>query len=148
MQPRTFYLIKEVEHFVKSQLNQRLSEIGLKGSHYAVLSMLNRQEPLSSAQIARRFFVTAQSSYEVISWLEKKQLIERREDPKNRRILLISLTNAGREAITACDRIGDELEEEIFSILSPSEFIVLKLALWKILQKKQDNYSKGKNKTT
>jgi DNA-binding MarR family transcriptional regulator len=147
LQTRTFYLIKEVEHFVKSQLNQRLREIGLQGSHYAVLSMVNRPEPLSSAQIARRFFVTSQSSYEVVSSLEKKQLIERHEDPKNRRILRISLTDAGRELLAACDRIGDELEEEIFSMLSPSEFEGLKLALWKILQYKRDHYSIGKNNT-
>jgi DNA-binding MarR family transcriptional regulator len=131
---RTIYLLKQVEVVIKIRVDQKLRDFQLTGGQYAVLSLVNRPELLSSAQIARRFFVTPQSANEVVFTLEKKQLIERHEDPDNRRILRVRLTEVGRELLAACDKTVDELETDFLKGLDESEIYALRQTLKKIVQ--------------
>ena len=52
---------------------------------------------------------------ELIANLVARGLLQRKEDPENRRVLLVSLTDVGRDLLTACDRKVDLLENEFFS---------------------------------
>ena len=49
--------------------------------------------------------------YEIVGNLEARGLLSRTEDPENRRVLLVSLTDAGNELLTICDRKVDQLEK-------------------------------------
>ncbi len=44
-------------------------------------------------------------------------MLERAGDPNNRRELLVSLTEAGRERLRACNALVDGIETEMFSDL-------------------------------
>ncbi len=61
--------------------------------------MLERHADLSSAQLARNSFVTAQSMADMITALEGRGLIERHRDTADRRRLVVALTAAGRELL-------------------------------------------------
>jgi DNA-binding MarR family transcriptional regulator len=55
---------------------------------------------------------------DLITALERRGLIVRRRDPANRRQLLISLTDAGRELLDEQDAAVEALEEQMLSGLS------------------------------
>jgi DNA-binding MarR family transcriptional regulator len=127
--PRTFYLINQVSSAVRLRLERALREFDLTVSQYTVMSRVKGREVLSSAQLARRHYVSPQTMNELISNLEGRGLLSRKEDPDNRRVLLVSLTDAGRDLLTACDREVDGLETNFFASLNTADHGMLRKLL-------------------
>ena len=95
-EPMLLYLVKQVELAVRSHLDNLLRPAGLTALQYTALTVLERHPDLSSAQLARNSFVTAQSMADMITALEGRGLIERHRDRVDRRRLVVALTTAGR----------------------------------------------------
>ena len=91
-EPMLMYLVKQVELAVRSHLDDLLRPVGLTALQYTALTVLERQPDLSSAQLARNSFVTAQSMADMITALEERGLIERHRDRADRRRLVVALT--------------------------------------------------------
>lgn len=144
--PRTIYLIKMCELVVRSGIENRLEEFGISGLQYTILSTVSRRDDLSVADLARVTRVTPQSMGEMISGLQERQLVIRREDPSNRRILRIELTPAGRELFEKCDRLVDDLENEILGDMTDKEIVALRSGLNSILTKSDAKPSAAKYK--
>jgi DNA-binding MarR family transcriptional regulator len=89
------YLVKQVELAIRSHLDDLLRPDALTALQYTALTVLERHPDMSSAQLARNSFVTAQSMAEMITILEERGLIERHRDPADRRRLAVALTPAG-----------------------------------------------------
>lgn len=138
---RTLYLIKQVETIVRVRLDAALREHKLTSGQFTVLSLLDRPDPLSSAQVARRSFVTPQATNEMIASLEQKGLIERREDAETRRILRLSLTPAGARLVARCAQEIDRIEQDMLRDLTPRKAETLKQALSTIVATARDDAS-------
>ena len=95
-EPMLLYLVKQVELAVRSHLDNLLRPAGLTALQDTALTVLERHPDLSSAQLARNSFVTAQSMADMINALEGRGLIERHRDQADRRRLVVDLTAAGR----------------------------------------------------
>jgi DNA-binding MarR family transcriptional regulator len=95
------YLIKELQHRLRTQIEARIRAKGLWVSfpHSAVLMTLNEQPGLSGAQLARRNSVTAQTMNGLLQPLESKGLIQRRADPENARVLNCYLKPKGKQLL-------------------------------------------------
>ncbi len=94
---------------------------GMSLHQYTALSVLERRGGLSSAQLARRHFVTPQAANQLVALLERDGLIERQPDPVNRKILRAWLTERGRLVLEPCHRVVDELEEQMLAALTASQ---------------------------
>jgi DNA-binding MarR family transcriptional regulator len=116
--PSLLYAVKQVELAVRSHLDDLLKPAGTTALQYTALTVLRRRDGLSSAQLARNSFVTPQAMADLVTALERRGLIVRRRDPANRRQLLISLTDAGRELLDEQDAAVEALEEQMLSGLS------------------------------
>src|SRR5689334_4632464 len=92
----TLYLVHTLAHASRSMLDDALRHLDLSSLQYTVLSVLAQNANLSSSRLSRRFYVTPQTMGELILLLERKGLIERREDPANKKALLLSLTRLGK----------------------------------------------------
>jgi DNA-binding MarR family transcriptional regulator len=112
--PRTIYLLNQANYALRSILDSRLRAVPMTGIQYTILSLVERHEGISSAELSRRFFVTAQTMNEIISGMLQRSLISRKEDPGNRRILRLRLTTRGRKILKECDAIADEIEHAAF----------------------------------
>jgi DNA-binding MarR family transcriptional regulator len=107
-----------VELAVRARLDEIVRPAGLTATQYTALTVLERHGGLSSAQLARQSFVTAQSMADMITTLEGRRLIERHRDRADRRRLVVSLTADGRVLL---DRYRDEvaaLEADMIAGLS------------------------------
>jgi DNA-binding MarR family transcriptional regulator len=119
--PRTFYLLNQVSSAVRLKLERALREFDLTATQYTVMSRVRGREILSSARLARAHHVSPQTMNELIANLEGRGFLSRKEDPENRRVLLVSLTDAGRDLLAACDRKVDVLESDFFTSLNSAD---------------------------
>lgn len=110
-EPRISYAIARLHQLVFASVSELAARHGLTALQFTTLSVLNRHGvPLSSSQLARRSFMTAQAMHEVIHRLEAEGLIERAPDPSHGRKLPASLTQKGRRVLAACESALNEFE--------------------------------------
>ncbi|MEU2778740.1 MarR family transcriptional regulator [Streptomyces sp. NPDC007162] len=111
--PSLLYMVKQVELVVRSHLDELVKPAGITALQYTALTVLERHDGLSAAQLARDSFVTAQSMADLVRSLEGRGLVRRERNPRNRRELLILLTDAGRELLAGVAGQVRELEERM-----------------------------------
>lgn len=115
MPARTVYLIKRIETEVTARMNKALTEYDMTLSQFIILNFVqDNPDDLSSAQLSRRFTMTPQSMNEVVTTLQRKELLLKNIDSDNKRILRISLTEKGIDTLKQCNIIIDALENELF----------------------------------
>jgi DNA-binding MarR family transcriptional regulator len=112
--PRATYLIKELERAVRARIDAIVQPLGLTAVQYTALSVLSRHPGMSSAQLARRSFVSPQAANELVSALEHQGLIRRRVAREGGRALGIFLTSRGERSLSRCDERVDSLEAQLF----------------------------------
>lgn len=127
------YLLNQANQAVRSQLEAALRDLQVTGIQYTILSIVDQHEGISSAELSRRFFVTAQTMNEIINGLELRGLIARTEDPANRRIRCMKLTGRGRKLFNKCENIADRVEKSAFDWLAPKEHQALRESLRSLL---------------
>ncbi len=116
------YAVKRVELVVRWHLDELLKPSGITATQYTALTVLEQHDGLPAAHLARRSFVTAQSTADLVRALEQRGLITRERNPGNRRELSIRLTDDGRqllaehaEDVQALERrmVGDFTERQV-----------------------------------
>jgi DNA-binding MarR family transcriptional regulator len=127
--PSLLYAVKQVELAVRYRLDELLRASGVTTVQYTALTVLRRRDGLSSAELARNSFVTAQSMADVVTALERRALIERHRDARNRRRLVIRLTPAGQDLLASLDAPVRRLEDRMVSGLYGDEVGGLRKAL-------------------
>jgi DNA-binding MarR family transcriptional regulator len=130
---RLTYLVKRLEMAERARMEEVLRPLEVTLHQYTALSILERREGLSSAQLARRHVVTPQAMHQLIATMERDGLIERRPDEANRRILRAWLTGHGAQVLQACHRAVDEVEERMLATLSHDEAVAFGRALERCL---------------
>jgi DNA-binding MarR family transcriptional regulator len=79
------YAVKRVELVVRWHLDELLKSSGITATQYTALTVLEQHDGLPAAQLARRSFVTAQSTADLVRALEQRGLITRERNAENRR---------------------------------------------------------------
>lgn len=129
---RAFFYVQQVEQLARRRIDQCLQGERITAGQYMVLNLMVHLEPVSSADLARRSNMTAQSMGEFIKALENKGWVERRNDESNRRVIQISTTAAGRKVLAQCEARVDQAEREFFGCLSGEEQAMLRMLLSRV----------------
>ena len=123
------YLIKQVELASRAHLDDIFRPIGMTALQYTALTVLERHPDLSSAQLARNSFVTAQTMADMVRALEDRGLVERHRDPADRRRLVLALTADGRTLLRRYRGAVAELEKRMLAALTAGEAADLRRGL-------------------
>jgi DNA-binding MarR family transcriptional regulator len=135
--PSLLYVLKQLELAARSGLDDIFRPVGLTAHQYTALTVLERHPDMSSAQLARYSFVTAQSMADMVAALLAAGLIERHRDQADRRRLVLALTAAGRDLL---DRYRGEvaaLQARMLADFSKKEAA----DLWRMLRQCRANLS-------
>jgi DNA-binding MarR family transcriptional regulator len=116
--PSLLYAVKQVELAVRAHLDELLRPSGTTVLQYTALTVLARRDGLTSAELARNAFVTPQSMGDLVTALERRDLVTRHRDPRHARRLLISLTPAGHELLARMESRVRALEERMLGDLT------------------------------
>jgi DNA-binding MarR family transcriptional regulator len=120
-EPEFLVQLRQTQHAVRTLLDAGLAETGLTMPQYAVLAEIDRQGELSASDLAREFGMTAQTVNVLVQGLETSRLLRRDPHPTHGRILLASLTPAGRKALKQGLQVALEVQDQLLSCVPASE---------------------------
>jgi DNA-binding MarR family transcriptional regulator len=123
------YLLKQVDMAVRARMDEMFRPAGLTALQYSAQTVLERHPDLTSAELARNSFVTAQTMADMVTTLESRGLVDRRRDPEDRRRLVLSLTTAGRRLLGRFRNRVSALEDEMLAGLSRTQSSQLRESL-------------------
>jgi DNA-binding MarR family transcriptional regulator len=123
------YLLKQVQGRLHTALAAALKHHDLTVAQYAVLVAVSQEPGLSNADLARRAFVTPQSSHRLLSELEEAGLVARTPHPTHGRVLQSQLTTKGEHRLRQATADAEGVEAAMLRDLPTKELQALKDAL-------------------
>lgn len=96
----TYIKLVRAAESVAARVHHHLEAVQLTASQFGVLEALLHLGPLSQRQLAQKLLKTGGNITLVIDNLEKRQLVQRDRQTRDRRVVLVHLTDAGRQLIT------------------------------------------------
>jgi MarR family 2-MHQ and catechol resistance regulon transcriptional repressor len=106
---------------VREHAERHIESLGLCLSDFGVLEMLLHKGPSPVNTIGAMIRLTSGSITTAVDRLETKGLVERRNDPEDRRARVVHLTPAGRKLITAAFADHEAAMERATAGLTPAE---------------------------
>lgn len=128
-EPTLLYIMKQLELAVRSRLEDIVGPAGLTALQYTALTVLQRHPDLTTSQLARRSFVTAQAMADMVTSLERQGFIVRHRDSVDRRRLVIALTGEGRALLRRYRDKVSALEREMLHGLTTPQAEQLRRSL-------------------
>ncbi len=104
----------------------------LSTHHFGLLAALGEHGVIAQQRLSGIVGVDPRNAVPIIDELEKRKLIERRADSRDRRRYDIVLTSTGRTMMRRLQSAGEKLEREMFQPLSDSERVSLHGLLLKL----------------
>jgi DNA-binding MarR family transcriptional regulator len=108
------------------------AESGISVAEHAVLDLINRSGTLTVPQIAQKRFTSRQNIQILVDRLEKQGHLEIAGNPAHKRSVLVRLTELGRAWLADDERSRKQFHNEIGSLFSGEEVVVLASALSKL----------------
>ncbi|MFN6554491.1 MarR family winged helix-turn-helix transcriptional regulator [Mycolicibacterium septicum] len=130
----TLWWLKQAFYFSLTEVNESVKEHGVTTAQIGVLRQLTNQPGLSGAELARRLLITPQGVQLALTALEKRGLVERKQDPQHGRILQVFLTDEGRAVASAVVADAVAAHERVFGVLSEEEQEQLKALLRRVIE--------------
>jgi DNA-binding MarR family transcriptional regulator len=126
------YLLSKVGKAVEAGFAARLSRLGLDPRHHGLLQMLCHYSGPSQQTVVEMLSIPPSTTVGLIDELEARGLVDRRLDPKDRRVRCLYVTESGRRLAEEAYGVRLEWEEEFCRGLSPAERSYLKNTLDRI----------------
>ena len=101
-------------------------------TQYIIMMVMWEKQEVNEKYIGDTLYLKSNTLTDTLCLMEKKGLIEKYKDKKDKRNLVIRITDKGKELKRNAINIPRTLEEEHW--LSDDEFIVLKKLLYKLLE--------------
>jgi DNA-binding MarR family transcriptional regulator len=115
------YLLKHVQLRYFELSAAVLAPLGVNGREAAVLRAIDDTNALSQGEIARRMDVDRTTMVALIDDLQEKGLVERSQDPQDRRRNVVELTAAGRDTVRRAADLAAEAERTFLRRLSAAD---------------------------
>ncbi|MCM2399207.1 MarR family transcriptional regulator [Rhizobium sp. S95] len=100
---------------MQQALTRALADLEIKPPHLDILVNLYRFEGISQQELARKLLVGRSNMSMLLPQMEKRGLLERRADQKDKRVLRLYLTESGRELTGRAMVIQTDIIEKTLS---------------------------------
>lgn len=125
------------------RLLRRIFDIALEGrglsrSQWRLLAYVLRDEGMTQTELARALELERASVGQTIDTLEKKNFVERKKSPGDRRVWRIHSTPSGKRLVPELRDTIDEIEEQVFAGFSEEEIALLHQFLERIMTNLED----------
>jgi DNA-binding MarR family transcriptional regulator len=139
---RTWLRLLTCHNQIEASLRHRL-RLGFETTlpRFDLMAQLDRHpEGLKMRELSRLLMVTGGNVTGLADRLAREGLIERRDDPRDRRAYYVSLTSKGREQFQVMAREHEQWVTGLFAALQPQEL----QQLWDLLGKLKQSMSGDK----
>jgi MarR family transcriptional regulator, lower aerobic nicotinate degradation pathway regulator len=128
------WLTAEVARRGRQLVNASLARDGARRPHFTVLTSLLEQGPASQAELGRRLSIDGSDMHALLAEFERDGLIAREHDDRDRRRNVVTLTPAGRKALTRLDKRIDAAQDALLQPLTAAERRELSRLLRKLVE--------------
>ena len=125
-----FLTSKSLERLAEAEMKKRL---GFTSSQWKIIMALNLSDGLSQKELAEKIYVDGSTLVPIIDKMELDGLVERRQDPNDRRNNRIFLTKKSGSVVDSIIEIILELRKIIYNELSQEELESAKKTMKKII---------------
>jgi DNA-binding MarR family transcriptional regulator len=115
------FLLAQVGGHAAAKFGERLSVLGLTPPHVGILGAIDRSEGLSQQALCERLRVLPSRFVTLVDELEQRELVERRDNPDDRRSYALHLTDKGRSTMKAIGQVAREHQEALCAALNGEE---------------------------
>jgi DNA-binding MarR family transcriptional regulator len=119
--PTVSFAISTTGYELARRFHELLAPFGLEPRDFGLLQGVAASEGDSQQAIGERINIAPSRMVAFIDSLERRGLLERRQNPNDRRARALFLTAEGRELLARAFQMADELERAATQGLSPTE---------------------------
>ncbi len=107
------FLLSQVGVYSARRFAQRIAAVDLEPPLFRILNVVDFTEGAAQQSIGEAIEVPPSRMVALVDELERRDLIERRPDPSDRRIRALFLTPEGRRLLVRARKVAAEHEEEL-----------------------------------
>lgn len=127
-----FLMLMQTSKAIHERIKEEMTKNKLNITEFSVLEVLYHKGKQTIQQIGNRILISSGSMTYVIDKLEQKGLLRRNDCPDDRRVIHVTLTNAGNELMNQIMPPYDVMIDHIFDSLNSDEAETLVRLLQKI----------------
>lgn len=138
------FLLYDVARLMRTRADQRARRMGMTRAQWVILAWLELQPGLSQNELANLVEVEPITVARLVDRLEARSLVERRADPKDRRIRRLHLTAAAEPALRDIRAYRAELSGRMNAALGSEQLSALTASLMQLKSNLLDDDAAGK----
>lgn len=127
------YLIKRSQRLMQDRIEGLFADQGFTLQQWVVMMHIRDGLALTVADLCRELHHDSGAMTRLIDQLEERQLIERRRNPQDRRVIELSLTPKGNEVITQLIHVVTDGLNVLLDDFTRDEVKILKSLLRKLI---------------
>ncbi|WNM25816.1 MarR family winged helix-turn-helix transcriptional regulator [Demequina capsici] len=120
--------LNRLSGLVQTRIDAVFDELGLQSWEFDVLATLTRQGApyaMTAGDLERQMMITSGTTTHRIGRLEQRGFVERRKDDDDRRVVWVTLTDAGRQACLEAYPVHLENERRILASMDAEDVAAL-----------------------
>jgi DNA-binding MarR family transcriptional regulator len=117
----TGFLLSRMGTIAQKRFSSRLEALDLTPRMWGTLNILEADAPITQHGLCKRTGMDPSSMVATIDDLEKRDLVERRAHPSDRRAYALHVTDAGRETLSRGREVVQEVQDELLAPLDDAE---------------------------
>jgi MarR family transcriptional regulator, transcriptional regulator for hemolysin len=115
------FLLHDIARLMRKRYEQRARPLGLTRAQGQVLAHLQRHQGINQAGLAELLEVEPITLARLIDRMEEARLVERRDDPADRRAHRLYLTERAAPVLEQSHAMGDAVRAEAFAGIANAE---------------------------
>ena len=126
------FLSYEISHVIRQRFNKNAESIGITHSQWRVLVHLSENPNCRQVDLAEILDVKPITLVKQLDQLEARNLVRRIKDSDDRRVYRLELTENALPVMQVLWDIADQVEVEVFGVLSPDEQALVTRLLYRV----------------
>jgi DNA-binding MarR family transcriptional regulator len=126
------FLLAQVGAHAAAKFAERLSPLGLTPAHVGSLRIIAASAGSSQQDVAEQLGMFPSRFVALVDELQEQGLVQRQENPSDRRIYLLKLTARGKEILQSIGSVAREHQDALLAALNLEERRTLALLLKRV----------------
>lgn len=115
------YQLRRALHLFSTDFTAVFEDIGIRQVLFGILSVVGNSPGIAQGAVGRVLGIQRPNMVSLVNDLEERRLIERMDDPHDRRAFALKLTADGEEMLANCALRAHAHEERLLSRLSDTD---------------------------
>ena len=131
---RTWIAVARACQLMQLTLARNMAHLEIKPPHLDIMINLYRREGISQQELARKLLVGRSNMSMLLPQLEKRGLIERRADARDKRVLRLHLTEDGKSVTEQAMKIQTALIDSVMATSTEERCLMVADHMEKIIE--------------